>query len=128
MAFWCQRAKIKFTIESDENTKYLHALASSHYRKNKIVILEINGSEFTFHDHKMEILTSYYKQLLGHTFQPTWNFSLSDLYPNHIPGLNSLTQPVTKTEVVQSFFQMNTNASLDLMVLAEGSTENSGHF
>jgi hypothetical protein len=29
MAFWRQRAKIKFTIEGDENTKYFHALASA---------------------------------------------------------------------------------------------------
>jgi hypothetical protein len=96
----------KITIEGDETTKYFHALASSRYRKNKIAILEINGSEFTSHEHEMEILTNYYKQILGHSFQPTWNFSLSNLYPNHTPGLHFLTQPFTETEIVESFFQM----------------------
>jgi hypothetical protein len=33
MAFWRQRAKIKFTIKGDENTKFFHTLASSRYRK-----------------------------------------------------------------------------------------------
>jgi hypothetical protein len=67
---------IKFTLDSDETTKYFHALPSSLYRKIKIAILEINRSEIISHDHKMKILTNYYKQLLGQIFEPTGNFSL----------------------------------------------------
>jgi hypothetical protein len=93
VAYWKQRSKIKFAIEGDENSKYFHAIASARYRKNKISILEVNGTKFTTHHHKMQILTAFYQQLLGQTFHPTWNFALNQIYNNTVPNLQSLIQP-----------------------------------
>jgi hypothetical protein len=76
VAFWRQRSKIKFAIDGDENTKYFHALASTKYRKNKIHTLQHDGSDYSSHHHKMNILTAYFKQLLGQPFIPNWSFSL----------------------------------------------------
>jgi hypothetical protein len=67
--------------------------------------------EFTSHDHKMQILTSYYQQLLGQEFEPVWSFSLSSLYPSHTPGLSNLVTPFLESEIVEAFFNMNLNAS-----------------
>jgi hypothetical protein len=102
----------KFAIDGDENSKYFHVVASNTYMKNKIAKLEINGSVFTSHEHKTEILTNYYKQLLGHNFNPTWNFSLHTIYPHTTPGLSSLADPVTENEITDVFFQMKKEASL----------------
>jgi hypothetical protein len=111
VAFWRQRSKIKFTIDGDENTKYFHALATSRYMKNKIAVLEVNGTEFSSHDHKMQILTSFYQQLLGQEFEPVWNFSLSNLYPTHTHGLSNLGTPFLESKIVEAFFNINFNAS-----------------
>jgi hypothetical protein len=111
MAFWKQRSKIKFAIEGDENSKYFHAIASARYRKNKISTIEINGSEFTDHHLKMQILTAFYQQLLGQPFCPTWNFPLEQLYTSPLPNLQSLALPFSETKITQAFFQMNSNAS-----------------
>jgi hypothetical protein len=59
----------------------------------------------------MDILTAYYRQLLGQTFLPTWNFSLTNLYPHPVLGLTSLIQLFTENEFTDAFFQMNTYAS-----------------
>jgi hypothetical protein len=111
MAFWKQRSKIKFAIEGDENSKYFHAIASARYRKNKISTIEINGSEFTDHHLKMQILTAFYQQLLGQPFCPTWNFPLEQLYTSPLPNLQSLALPFSEIEITQAFFQMKSNAS-----------------
>jgi hypothetical protein len=110
VGFWKQRSKIKFAIDGDENSKYFHALATQRLRKNKIATIKLDGSEFSSHEHKMEILTNFYRQLLGHTFIPTWNFSLQRLYPTKTTNLSSLTTPFTQDEIVQAFFQINKNA------------------
>jgi hypothetical protein len=111
VAFWRQRCKFKYAIEGDENTKFFHALASHRYRKNKIHALHINGTDFTSHEHKIDTLIAYYKQLLGQTFLPIWNFNLANLYQQHAPGLSSLIQPFSENEITDAFFQMNSFAS-----------------
>jgi hypothetical protein len=44
-------SEVKYAIDGDKNCKCFHQL-----QKNKISILEIYGSEFTSHKHKVEIL------------------------------------------------------------------------
>jgi hypothetical protein len=104
VAFWRQCCKFKYAIEGDENTKFFHALASHRYRKNKIHALHINGTDFTSHEHKIDTLIAYYKQLLGQTFLPIWNFNLANLYQQHAPGLSSLIQPISENEITGAFF------------------------
>jgi hypothetical protein len=111
VSFWRQCCKFKYAIEGDENTKFFHALASHRYRKNKIHALHINGTDFTSHEHKIDTLIAYYKQLLGQTFLPIWNFNLANLYQQHAPGLSSLIQPFSENEITDAFFQMNSFAS-----------------
>jgi hypothetical protein len=71
----------------------------------------VDGSEYTSHEHKIHILTNYYKQLLGNEFQSTWNFPLLSIYPSHTLGLDCLMAPLSENEIVDSFFHMNMNAS-----------------
>jgi hypothetical protein len=111
VAYWRQRSKIKFAIEGDENTKYFHAIASTKYRKNKIHTLQHDGSDYSSHHHKMNILTAFFKQLLGQPFIPNWSFSLQHLYPQTVTNLSSLALPFSQEEITDAFFQMNSFAS-----------------
>jgi hypothetical protein len=59
----------------------------------------------------MDILTGYFRQMLGQAFVPSWNFSLHNLYPQTITDLSSLVHPFTQEEITNAFFLMNTYAS-----------------
>jgi hypothetical protein len=89
---------MKFAIKGDENTKYFHAIASTKYRKNKIHTLHHNGSDYSSLHHKMDILTSYFRQLLRQPFVRIWNFNLHNLYPQRITDLSTLVHPFTQEE------------------------------
>jgi len=42
--YWRQRAKERWAVEGDQNTKYFHRMATAHKRFNSIDSLEVDGS------------------------------------------------------------------------------------
>ena len=59
----------------------------------------------------MEILTSYYSNLLGTTFSPTWRFTLDSIYPSPITQLRTLDTPFSDQEISDAFLHMHQTAS-----------------
>jgi hypothetical protein len=64
--------------------------------KNKIALLSHQGSDFTNHDQKIDILTSSFKNLLGTCTPNSWNFHLADIYPEQTPQLRHLDDPPSR--------------------------------
>ena len=111
MIYWSLRAKIKKTIDGDGNSRFFHASASHRRRHNKIHSISLHNQDFTAHEVKCQILTSYYTSILGTPFSPTWNFSLQSLYPHDTPQLLQPDSPFSVQEIYDAFTDMNTLAS-----------------
>jgi hypothetical protein len=77
-----------------------HAYASSPMRAYKVEVLENLTEEYTKHDHKSYVLSDFYTNLFGNSSPTTWNFDLSDLYPEgSATHLSSLDAPFTNDEI-----------------------------
>lgn len=111
LLLWKQRSKIKAAIEGDENTKFFHACANQRLRKNRIQVIEHNGSDFVSHEHKAAILHTFYQGLLGSTVPTDWSFDLRDLYPEGPLDLTALDAIFDREEIFNAFGRMNSNAS-----------------
>jgi hypothetical protein len=109
--YWKTRAKVKFAISGDENTGYFHALASCRKRHNTIPILDHDGTAFADHPSKARILHDFFKNLLGATSMCSWNFNLSDLYPNGNALPATLVDPFSVSDIKTALHAMNKNAS-----------------
>jgi hypothetical protein len=46
-AYWKTRAKVRFALEGDENTKFFHASATCRMRRNSIPLLSVDGIELS---------------------------------------------------------------------------------
>jgi hypothetical protein len=79
--YWKTRAKVRFALEGDENTKFFHASATCRLRRNSIPRLVVDGVECNSHPEKASVLKNYYSDLLGTATGCTWHFDLSELYP-----------------------------------------------
>lgn len=95
VAYWKLHSKINTAIDGDENSKYFHTYASYLKRLNKIPLLLHNGHEFTQHAQKLDILSDFFKNLLGTPYNPIWHFDLANLYPTTVPQLSALDQPLS---------------------------------
>lgn len=109
--YWQQCGKVTAGVDGDENTSYFHASASQRLRKNKIIKLIHNRTEFTQHEQKLAILSDYYTHLLGTTTQLPSAFNLEELYPNQTPQLLALASPLTLEEISEAMLNMNPMAS-----------------
>jgi hypothetical protein len=59
----------------------------------------------------MDILTSFFKNLLANNFSPVWRFDLSNLYPPTSPNLNYLDDPFTISKITDAIFSLRYTAS-----------------
>ncbi|KAK1618615.1 hypothetical protein QYE76_024132 [Lolium multiflorum] len=109
--YWRTRAKIRYALEGDENTKFFHASATCRLRRNSIPLLSSDGVDITDHRGKASILQSYYTALLGSVTPTTWRFDISMLYPTNGVLPEGLTTPFTPEEVKGAFFTMNKQSS-----------------
>jgi len=109
LLIWKQRAKIRAAIDGDENTRYFHACANHRRRKNNIQVLEHNNSELHEHEQKAMVLHDFYLDLLGTNINTTWDFSLSDLYPNE-RSLGCLDAPFSHDEIYRAIRSMHSAA------------------
>jgi hypothetical protein len=105
-AYWKTRAKIRFALEGDENTKFFHASATCRMRRNSIPMLSTDGVQVTEHSEKASILKNFFAGLLGTVTPPIWRFDLGSPYPN-TPVLVGLSAPFTPEEVKKAFLSMN---------------------
>jgi hypothetical protein len=62
---WYQRAKVKYLLQGDTNTKYYHLLANGRHRKTRIFQLEDGESIITGDAQLKEHITSYYRNMFG---------------------------------------------------------------
>jgi hypothetical protein len=58
--YWRARAKIRFALEGDENTKFFHASTTCRLRRNSISTLSVNGVDTSDHPGKAALLKTYY--------------------------------------------------------------------
>jgi hypothetical protein len=105
--YWRTRAKIRYILEGDENTKFFHTSATCRMRRNSIPSLLVDGVESTDHDSKATILKNFYLDLLGTVTPTAWDFCLEDLYPN-APRLSPhYSDPFTEAEIKAAFMSLN---------------------
>jgi hypothetical protein len=105
--YWKIRAKIKFALEGDENTKFFHASATCRLRRNSIPNLVVDGVSSSTHHDKAYILKIFYSNLLGTVNACSWHFSLSDLYHGSPSLQTSFSAPFSRDEIRKAFCDMN---------------------
>jgi hypothetical protein len=109
---WHQRAKVKYLLEGDANTKYFHLLANGRHRKTRIFRLE-NGNTIIEGDAQLkEHITNYYKDLFGP--QDNIGMMLDEHLVQDIPQVSEeenelLTGEFSEAEVRAAIFQMERN-------------------
>ncbi|KAK1609018.1 hypothetical protein QYE76_032691 [Lolium multiflorum] len=109
--YWRTRAKVRYALEGDENTKFFHASATCRLRRNSIPLLSVDGTETSDHPRKAAILHSYYSNLLGTVTPTAWDFDVSSLYPHTCALPGGITAPFTPDEIKTAFTTMNKNSS-----------------
>lgn len=98
---WRQRAKLRWELQGDKNTRYFHALASSSKRNNTVMQIEWNGQQYSDQRAKAEAFFQFYKELMGKPSQPTPPICWEILYGQDQHDLQSLQDPITVQEVQQ---------------------------
>jgi hypothetical protein len=80
--YWRARAKVRYALEGDENTKFFHASATCRLRRNSIPSLNIDGVDTSDHSGKASILKNFFTELLGTVSRTTVGLNLESLYPD----------------------------------------------
>ena len=110
MTYWRWHAKVSRAINGGEYTKFFHMSSSQRLRKNNIFTLTREGSDFTSHQHKAEILRDFFVSLIGTPAHTSWAFDLNAIYPKPVAGLHVLDEKFSEEKIKLSFFQMNPQA------------------
>lgn len=106
---WRRRAMINFCVSGDENSKFFHATANCHARRNNIRVLMHNVVGHFDNQAKLLIATDYYKNLLGQPSPSIPMIRLNMLYDQLDLGSLSITS--TWAEIVSAIKQSPTNKS-----------------
>jgi hypothetical protein len=118
--YWRTRAKVRYVLEGDENTKFFHSIATERHRKNSISSLQApDGTCVTEHSDKEKIIYETYKQRLGTCSTPVMQFDLEALIEPTI-GLHDLSSPFTKEEIDEVIKQMPATISKILLAHNKG--------
>ncbi|KAK1683606.1 hypothetical protein QYE76_044454 [Lolium multiflorum] len=105
--YWKSRAKVRYALEGDENTKFFHASATCRMRRNTIPLLTVDWVSSSDHANKASVLKTFYSDLLGSVTTTVWHFELSSLYPDAPDLPADLSPPFTHEEIKNAFFSMN---------------------
>ena len=82
-AYWKQRGQIKWVTLGDASTKFFHAHATMHYRKNLITSLEDENSASVYdHSNKENLIWTAFKERLGVSSFSEICFNLEHLLDN----------------------------------------------
>jgi hypothetical protein len=97
--YWKQRASIKWIADGDICSRFFHAHATVKHRRNSIASLsDDNGTSFSEHDQKANLMWNAFKSRLGTSDFSENVFDLSNLI-NMQDGLQWLDSPFTKQEI-----------------------------
>jgi hypothetical protein len=105
--YWKIRAKIRYTLEGGENTKFFHASATCRLWRNSIATLTLDNESVSDHGLKVVVLKHFFSGLLGTVVEPDWRFDLTALYPNTPPLPKSFSAPFSPEEIRGAFSAMN---------------------
>jgi hypothetical protein len=112
VARWKQRGKFRAIAEGDSNTKFFHARASLRLRRNKIPVIELDGTRYTSHAAKTAVLTLHYTNLLGTADLTSWDFDVDRLYASRPKAQEGpLIAPFTEAEAMHTVNAMNANSA-----------------
>jgi hypothetical protein len=111
LVYWKMRAKVRFSLEGDDNTKFFHASATYRLRRNSIPSLVIDAVTSSSHLEKASILKNYYIDLLGTARVCAWHFNLAELYPPGTGLPSSLSDAFFPKEIKKAFLDMNNQSS-----------------
>lgn len=108
---WKQRAKMKWEVEGDKNTRFFHMYASRSKAGNAIGGIQKDGQIYTDQRRKAEILREYYINLMGTNQEVEEEIDWEQLYPARF-DLSELAQPVTEEEINESIASRPSNKAL----------------
>uniref|UniRef100_A0A453EL83 Endonuclease/exonuclease/phosphatase domain-containing protein n=1 Tax=Aegilops tauschii subsp. strangulata TaxID=200361 RepID=A0A453EL83_AEGTS len=108
-SIWRRRAKIRQCTLGDENTRFFHAAANSHSRRNKIRVLVKDGIEFFDDEDKLRIATEYFNTLFGQASPSVPVVDISALYDPI--DLSSLEEQFSWAEIVSAINRSPNNRS-----------------
>lgn len=92
--FWALKARINYTLDGDRNTKFFHASALSHRRRNKIFALKNSNNSWLYEEGQIkEVIVTHFKDL----------FISSSISENLFPQ-TTLTFPTIDNTLHCSFF------------------------
>jgi hypothetical protein len=109
--YWRMRAKVKFALEGDENTKFFHASATCRLRRNTIPSLVVDGVSYSSHGEKAGVLKTFYSGLLGTVSPCFWSTNIDVFYPHLCPLPGDLSAPFSPDEICRAFALMNKQSS-----------------
>lgn len=95
---WRQRAKTKWEVEGDKNTRFFHMYASGSKAGNTIGGIEKEGHIHKDQRKKAEIFREFYMQLMGTAKEEDYCIDWDILYPNS-NELSSMAQLITQEEI-----------------------------
>jgi hypothetical protein len=105
---WCQRSRIQWLADGDNNTKFFHQKATQRRNKNKITELTMTDGTVTQDVDTMQSMTRDFYQHL-YTAEGTQGMqTVLETVPRRVTsGMNTfLTAPYTGEEVKKALFQM----------------------
>lgn len=92
--FWALKARINYTLDGDRNTKFFHASALSHRRRNKIFALKNSNNSWLYEEGQIkEVIVTHFKDL----------FTSSSIFENLFPQ-TTLTFPTIDNTLHCSLF------------------------
>lgn len=108
---WRQRAKVKWEVEGDRNTKVFHAMSSFSKRKGSVSAIEFNGQQHNDQRNKVAAFFSYFCELMGKEATRLPIINWDSLYPTGYQ-LHDISQPIAMEEVEAAIKQWPNGKSL----------------
>ncbi|CAN0876296.1 hypothetical protein LINGRAHAP2_LOCUS11225 [Linum grandiflorum] len=111
--YWKRKARNRWLVQGERNTKYYHRIANSHKSKNYIHKLQdSNGISQADEYSKQSFATQYFQQLFSSDLPP--GFFPSNLCPNfakhvHPEANNNLVRYVSDSEIRNATFSIGIN-------------------
>ncbi len=101
---WKQRSRLQWLRAGDVNTRFFHLRACSRRSRNYLTRLSDVSFFFTNHSLIVNLLLSFFKDLLGADPAPCGVLNFGLLFPSESPSLLSLQDPFEVDEVKRSIF------------------------
>lgn len=98
---WRQRAKTKWELEGDKNTRYFHMYASRSKAANTIGGIERGGQIHRDQRTKAQVFRQFYIELMGTKQDEEYDINWDLLYPNRT-DLSEMAAPISVEEISQA--------------------------